>query len=50
MASSEFLKYPNVAALAILGMCNWLVQWYNPEGEVSIEEIVEMYTDFHCEC
>ncbi|HHT46820.1 MAG TPA: TetR/AcrR family transcriptional regulator [Firmicutes bacterium] len=47
MASGEFLKvHPNVAALAILGMCNWLVQWYNPEGEVSVEEIVEMYTDF----
>ncbi|MCL2337708.1 MAG: TetR/AcrR family transcriptional regulator [Firmicutes bacterium] len=37
---------PKMAALAILGMCNWLVQWYNPAGEVSIQAIAAMYADF----
>ncbi len=37
---------PKMAAYAILGMCNWLVQWYNPEGEISPQMLTEMYTDF----
>jgi AcrR family transcriptional regulator len=37
---------PKMAAYAILGMCNWLVQWYNPEGEISPQILTEMYIDF----
>jgi TetR/AcrR family transcriptional regulator, cholesterol catabolism regulator len=29
-----------LTAFVILGMCNWIIQWYNPEGPKSIEEIV----------
>ncbi|KUO71111.1 MAG: hypothetical protein APF81_18740 [Desulfosporosinus sp. BRH_c37] len=47
VASGEFqIVEPKMAVFAILGMCNWLVQWYNPEGEVSAQTIVEMYSDF----
>jgi AcrR family transcriptional regulator len=47
VASGEFRSVdPKMAALAVLGMCNWLVQWYNPEGEVSAQAIAEMYADF----
>lgn len=47
VASGEFRCVdPKMAVLAILGMCNWLVQWYNPEGEVSAQEMAELYADF----
>jgi AcrR family transcriptional regulator len=26
---------------AILGMCNWIIQWYNPKGPKSPEEIID---------
>ncbi len=45
--SGEFKQInPRVATLAILGMCNWLVQWYNPEGEISSQAISKIYADF----
>ncbi|MCL5960935.1 MAG: TetR/AcrR family transcriptional regulator [Chloroflexi bacterium] len=30
---------------AILGMCNWMVQWYSPKGQKSMDEFVELFTD-----
>ena len=33
-----------ITAFAVLGMCNWLVHWYDPEGELSAKEIVERLT------
>lgn len=33
-------------ALAILGVTNWSYNWFNPEGEVSVEELAEKYVDF----
>jgi len=44
-AAGEFnpdLK-PKMVVFGILGMCNWLSRWYDPEGDVAIEEIVETY-------
>lgn len=35
----------HMAALVILGACNWLPQWYSPTGKKSAEEIVELYTE-----
>lgn len=29
----------------ILGMCNWMVQWYKPEGKFEPDEIAEIYWD-----
>ncbi|NLX90924.1 MAG: TetR/AcrR family transcriptional regulator [Firmicutes bacterium] len=28
-----------LTVFAILGMCNWIIQWYNPKGALSAEEI-----------
>ena len=40
---------PQVAGLALLGMINWMYQWYRPEGPVSEAEIARQYTElfFH---
>lgn len=35
---------PQVAAFALLGMINWMYQWYRVEGNVSEAEIVRQYT------
>jgi AcrR family transcriptional regulator len=29
----------------ILGMCNWLYQWYDPRGHVKPQEITRLYAD-----
>jgi len=33
-----------VAGYAILGMCNWIYRWYNPQGALSAEEIAGIFT------
>jgi len=33
-----------VTGYAILGMCNWVYRWYNPEGKCSAEEIAAIFT------
>lgn len=33
-----------VAGYAILGMCNWVYRWYNPEGKLSAEEVAEVFS------
>jgi AcrR family transcriptional regulator len=35
-----------VAALAIIGMCNWTAWWYRPGGRKSRDEIAELISDF----
>lgn len=37
---------PHIAAFAVLGMINWLYQWYHMEGSVKEEEISCAYVDF----
>ena len=37
---------PHIAAFAVLGMINWLYQWYHLEGPVKQEEISSAYVDF----
>jgi len=32
-----------VIAFGLLGMCNWLSRWFDPSGEVTIDEIIENY-------
>lgn len=34
---------PKMVAFGILGMCNWLSRWYDPEKDVGIDEIVETF-------
>jgi len=36
---------PRLATLAILGMCNWLVVWYRPDGRLSPDEIAAAFAD-----
>lgn len=31
---------------AILGITNWSYQWFNPSGELSVQKLADMYTDF----
>ena len=33
-----------VTGYAILGMCNWIYRWYNPQGTLSAEEIAGIFT------
>lgn len=40
----NFAVQPRVAAFALLGMINWMYQWYRPEGRVSGEDIAKQYT------
>ena len=33
------------AAFALLGMINWIYQWYKPEGELQAKNLVPQFTD-----
>jgi TetR/AcrR family transcriptional regulator, cholesterol catabolism regulator len=37
---------PRLAAFALLGMINWLYQWYHPDGDVKEPELATTYVDF----
>ena len=37
---------PRPAAFALLGMFNWLYQWYRPEGPTKQDELTEAYVNF----
>ena len=40
---------PRAAAFALVGMINWIYQWYKPDGPLTGEALVEQYTDiFFC--
>lgn len=34
-----------IVSFGILGMCNWLYQWYSPEGRLSAREIGDIFAD-----
>lgn len=34
---------PKLLSFAILGMCNWLYQWYQPDGPLSAEEVARIF-------
>jgi AcrR family transcriptional regulator len=36
---------PSLAARALLGVMNWTVTWYHPNGALSAAEIAEMFVD-----
>jgi hypothetical protein len=36
---------PQLAAFALIGMCNWTAWWYTPEGTKQPEEIASLYAD-----
>lgn len=37
---------PRVAAFALLGMVNWLYQWFDAEGPIKQNELAEAYVEF----
>ncbi len=44
--SGEFRSVDvTMAAHAIIGMCNWLYQWYSPEGKLQPQEIAAIFSD-----
>ena len=47
--SSQSSVTPRAAALALVGMINWIYQWYKPDGPLTGDALVEQYTDifFH---
>jgi TetR/AcrR family transcriptional regulator, cholesterol catabolism regulator len=34
---------PKLLSFAILGMCNWLYQWYQPAGSLSADEVARIF-------
>ena len=36
---------PRAAAFALVGMINWIYQWYQPEGSLTGDALVRQYTD-----
>jgi TetR/AcrR family transcriptional regulator, cholesterol catabolism regulator len=36
---------PSVATRALLGIMNWTITWYRPDGDLSIEQIADQYSD-----
>ncbi len=36
---------PKMLAFAVLGACNWLARWYDPRKPVTIDELIESYTE-----
>jgi AcrR family transcriptional regulator len=45
-AGAKPLLSPRLAAFALLGMINWLYQWYRPEGPIKQNELAQAYADF----
>ena len=43
--SSQSLVTPRAAALALVGMINWIYQWYKPDGALTGEALVTQYTE-----
>ncbi len=45
--NGEFqIKEATTARMFILGGMNWIQQWYKPEGRLSTEEIILLYSDY----
>jgi AcrR family transcriptional regulator len=42
---SRAIVTPRAAAFALLGMINWIYQWYRPEGSLQEETIAQQYTE-----
>ena len=39
----------SLTIFAVLGMCNWIIQWYNPSGPSSHDEIIEHMVYLICD-
>ncbi len=46
IASGEFRQVNvTITTLAILGMCNWLYEWYSPHGALQPREIAALFSE-----
>jgi AcrR family transcriptional regulator len=45
-SGKPLLVKPRLAAFALLGMINWLYQWYTSQGPIKQEELTQVYVDF----
>jgi AcrR family transcriptional regulator len=43
--SSRGRVSPRAAAFALLGMINWIYQWYKPEGELQAQNLIPQFTE-----
>jgi len=43
--NSQSTVTPRAAALALVGMINWIYQWYKPDGPLTGEALVQQYTN-----
>lgn len=45
-AQDEFhIEEPRVAALALLGSCNWVYRWYRPDGTLGADEVATIFSN-----
>lgn len=45
-ANGEFdVPEPKLAALALLGSCNWVYRWYKTSGKLSAEDVSKVFSD-----
>jgi TetR/AcrR family transcriptional regulator, cholesterol catabolism regulator len=42
---SQSAVSPRAAAFALLGMINWIYQWYKPEGTLQAQDLIRQFTD-----
>jgi len=42
---AKFAVSPRAGAFALLGMINWIYQWYKPEGDLQAANLVPQFTD-----
>jgi TetR/AcrR family transcriptional regulator, cholesterol catabolism regulator len=46
---SQAAVSPRAAAFALLGMINWIYQWYKPEGNLQAQTLIPQFTDLFFE-
>jgi TetR/AcrR family transcriptional regulator, cholesterol catabolism regulator len=48
VAGGQFRKdvSPRLISFGIIGMSAWIIQWWRPDGPLSLEEIAQQYIDF----
>ena len=45
MRRSQSAITPRAATFALLGMINWIYQWYRPEGTLNAEQLARQFTE-----
>ncbi|MGZ3625870.1 MAG: hypothetical protein ACXVB7_22535 [Ktedonobacteraceae bacterium] len=36
---------PKIVSFGILGMCNWMSQWYSPDGQFTYQHVSTMFAN-----